>query len=1259
MLKGGDMNKKSLIVLSVSYVFCVNASATNILNWADFSGVTDGVLTGDINVGGTQKVITVTNPAVFDGQKNSLNGNTGYYFNVSGNSDIKFKNFGLVVDGTGADDDIAYIGLDGNPLYKHIDKSVNSFANTGNNFGLIYNTVNGSKIGLENSAFYNNTSKNGGVTRTEATTELNVDNSQFISNSATSNGGVHYLSNTVNVIDIDNSIYTGNRAVNGGVLYSNGGALNITNSFFDSNEATQAGGSVYNKGNLQVADSVFSENRSVYGGSAIYTEAIDESTVNISGSLFVGNANGTSMGGTVSSKGLNTVVVDNSKFKENTTQHYGGALYMGGGFLTVKNSEFMGNQSGYTTTSSSKYGGAIYATSLNAAFSGLNIENTTFTENTTSGQGGAIYLSASANNIESTITDSTFDGNITKKGDGGAIVLDKGTLSITDSLFNENSSYGDGGAISVYSNGILNIDNVNFIENESTHGMGGAIDVASGGVLNIKNSMFKQNSTFDAEDDGAAIHLDTGTQAKIENTNFINNTGGWDGGAISNSGYITLIDNAVFDGNTTEKNGGAIWWGLRFSDDVLLKDSVFKNNYAKKNGGAILFENPDMPFVADNITFESNTSDTVGGAIYLLAPETDFTIKNSNFVGNIANYGGAAYLTSASNQTEFAPVTIIDTTFSNNTANEGGAIYNADNDLNIFAYDTDVVFSGNIANNMTDDYNAGSDLYFDITNRPGSLNLNATDGKKIVFNGSVAAYTEGDAPVINVNKSGLEFAGVNGQNISMGNTGEVQFNDFVGDSAYNFDINLYSGQLSVGQNSANNSNVTNADGYINYNNVYVLGNSMLNTVNGSIGDFSPVNFEIANGMNLLWNLDVDLENQVADRLKTTAMNGTITINNINVISDRLSNVSINIIDTENLDNVSLQQLTAYGPIYGYNLSYDSTNGTLNIVNQNANDNNNNAPESFNPNVLMAPIVAQVGGYLTQISNYNSVFDQMVLDGLSPRFDKIYSYTTNDGGVVFMKKMPRSIANAWAQPYASYGTVYLNHGLNVKNTTYGGQLGTTSRYFYITDSWVGSFGLYGGYNGSKQEYLSIPITTNGGNIGLIATLRNNNFFTGVTVNGTASVVESNTENLWLMSGGVANKIGYSINLDNDDVFHIVPSLVASYSVVKVFDYIDSNNVHITSDKLRALNIKPEIMLLANMNNGFQSNVSVAKNKTYMGKTKFFGNSNQLPEFNTKSYYEFNMGLNKQIANYSSVFVKGTITMGGIDGIGIKLGGQIKF
>lgn len=536
-----------------------------------------------------------------------------------------------------------------------------------------------------------------------------------------------------------------------------------------------------------------------------------------------------------------TINISNSTFKDNSYDSNGGALFFGStGRLKLTDVNFTGN--------SGKGGGALYFSK-----GVLEMDGGMFANNTSTSSAGALYMGGS--NAKSTIKNVTFEAN-TANSSAGAVYID-------------------------IKNAPVEIDNVKFIGNESkvSMGGGGALEVAGtfdwnvgqANTATVKNSSFKGNKTPNS--DGGAIALDNHSSLTVENTEFVENAAKYTGGAImTTEKSILTIKNSTFVGNSTGYDSGAV--GVNGALDVY--GSTFAKNHTVKQGGAIWGAYYIDHANIISSTFSENYSDSIGGAVYL--ENSDVKILDATFAENHARYGGAAYIKASTPY-------LVDVDFSGNYADEGGAVYFEGSDANIFADNKDVIFHGNIAHNddftdLANSYNGGGAIYFDGSNK---LSLNAAAGRKIVFDDTVASYGDN---TIDINVSGLTYANQDGVDIAMGNSGEIQFNNFVGDQDNIFNINLWGGTLSIGQNSQ-----ANADGYINFNKFYIKGDGTLNTANNALGEFAPQTFEIDAGVNWRYKFDVSLADAESDKLVGAANNGNLTLvlADLNIMNDAAEN----------------------------------------------------------------------------------------------------------------------------------------------------------------------------------------------------------------------------------------------------------------------------------------------------------------------------------------------------------------------------------
>ena len=276
------------------------------------------------------------------------------------------------------------------------------------------------------------------------------------------------------------------------------------------------------------------------------------------------------------------LAVFSSSFLNNTTNHYGGAIYNGdSGMVTIIDSTFTNN----TATDS---GGAVWtATAV--------VSDSTFTNNDAADDGGAI--GTDFGNV--TATNSTFTGN-TADDKGGAIYTLNTGVTVTNSTFTDNSAEDDGGAIRAY-------------------------------TVTATNSTFAGNTSVN--DDGGAIHADN--DATVTRSIFTGNTAN-EGGAIDAT--TATVTNSTFTKNTVTVYGGAI-----YANTATVSSSRFTDNKADVEGGAIL-AGPGT--IITRSRFTRNTAGEHGGAMLLYAPNSaDLQqLRGNTFMRNSAPAGGAITL---------------------------------------------------------------------------------------------------------------------------------------------------------------------------------------------------------------------------------------------------------------------------------------------------------------------------------------------------------------------------------------------------------------------------------------------------------------------------------------------------------------------------------------------------------------------------------------------------------------------------------------
>jgi predicted outer membrane repeat protein len=231
-----------------------------------------------------------------------------------------------------------------------------------------------------------------------------------------------------------------------------------------------------------------------------------------------------------------------------------------------------------------------------------------------------------------TLINLIFQGNYAI-GYGGAIYnVDGAGMSLTNVRFISNMAYTQsGGAIynspaNNYTSSNLIISDVEFLSN-SAGDNGGAI---AGFLMNlsIRNGLFSGNSAYSS---GGAISAED-SSLSIEDTIFSENIAGWEGGGIYNSDDTTLL-NVKFIANTAEYGGGI------YGDSITCTNSIFSRNSANTGGGFFIVSNGTLK----NISMSGNIADLYGGGIAYQDDNSSDTliVANSVLWGDLAGSGGS------------------------------------------------------------------------------------------------------------------------------------------------------------------------------------------------------------------------------------------------------------------------------------------------------------------------------------------------------------------------------------------------------------------------------------------------------------------------------------------------------------------------------------------------------------------------------------------------------------------------------------------
>ena len=517
-------------------------------------------------------------------------------------------------------------------------------------------------------------------------------------------------------VTLTNATLINGKADNGGAIY-NDGSLTLSDVKLSDNAADSYGGAVFNNGELVVSDSVFESNDIVnrgsasvdYGGAAIYNWK--EGTLKVTNSNFTNNIknykNGDNLVGAITTIGNATV--SGSNFVNNSGR-WGGAISATGAELR-KNSSTLTVFNTIFKDNSALYAGAVYIWGSN-----YNIADCVFDNNTAFGKGnmtpnnnngGALVVSQVSKfnePITGTISGSKFTNN--KAQYGGAAYFNKGFVTITDSVFENNIATAEGGAVD-FSHAsvkdlVVSINNSSFVGNKAP--VAGAI------FTNVDSKITNSNFTKNTASKGGAVLNENGAKLTVDNSTFKDNAADSYGGAVLNNGEL-IVTNSVFDAN-----------------DILNRGSA-----GVDHGGAAIYNWENAKLDISKSNFTNNIKNYVNGDRLVGAVTTigNATIRDSYFVNNSGRWGGALAATGGVSGSAINTISVDGTKFVNNTALYGGAMFVWASNYTI----SNSVFDNNSAfgkGDMSPNNNNGGALIVTQDNIPVSgkiVNSNFTNNK--------------------------------------------------------------------------------------------------------------------------------------------------------------------------------------------------------------------------------------------------------------------------------------------------------------------------------------------------------------------------------------------------------------------------------------------------------------------------------------------------------------------------------------------------
>ena len=493
---------------------------------------------------------------------------------------------------------------------------------------------------------------------------ITLESNRFLKNVSMINAGAVHLSKTnatVNNCDFIQNSNLSNSSIGGALNISNGGAFIVSKCNFKENISKGTAGAfcIYQnqslhdqfRTNVNVTRCTFEDNSSTQSGGAMsYLNYNNESFVNVDSSNFFSNKSNSGGGIYTLTNSQNNdkiksnLTIQNSRFNNNSALNIGGAIYNSLQkdtiIFTVNNCVFDANQA--LRDNAGTGGGAI----LNAGESSTgkllySISNSQFTNNYSVGISGGIWNTSTTslqNGPRGIIKNCSFTNNRAKYCCGGlGAALDE--CIIDNCIFEDNEtnalhpSLPGGGGAGFVINKDLSISNSIF-KNNSSKAKGSALIIESMDKGQLENLLIQDH-------EGAnAIYVNS--PLEVKNLSFINNNVGLNTGVQTD----LSLQNTLFDNKINYQGSGKVssLGGNLSSDESMTTFLIGNGEFKDFNNTNPLLDQSFIPTETSPCVDGGNHNDIVqtkdlngnnriqGNTIDIGAYESPFTTSYANVI---------------------------------------------------------------------------------------------------------------------------------------------------------------------------------------------------------------------------------------------------------------------------------------------------------------------------------------------------------------------------------------------------------------------------------------------------------------------------------------------------------------------------------------------------------------------------------------------------------------------------------------------------
>ncbi|MBD5442396.1 MAG: hypothetical protein HDR34_03145 [Treponema sp.] len=450
-----------------------------------------------------------------------------------------------------------------------------------------------------------------------------ISNTEISDNTANNNGGgIHVNSGTL-TMNADTIISKNIASQDGGGVYFSSGTLTINGGTFSRNIANQNGGGVYVTGSTFVmSGGEITENVADQDGGGIYI--IGSTFTMTDGKIGDENiANIAPHGGGVYVNDNSTFTMSGGEIKSNKAIN-GNAPYPGqGGGVYVYSATFeISGTAKISGNDAAQSGGGIYVYTDSAnATATLTMSGGEISGNTTTNNGGGVY-NKNGNFIMSSgkIDGNTAGNTASSDSNGGGIYLNASTFTMSGGEICENTSLNKGGGVFL----------VGTATSKSTFKMGGGT---------ISENTAKNNDSNSPNGDGGGVSINSNGDFEMTGGTISKNTAVYGAGVHVNDGTFTM-GNGTISGNTASYRDNSGGGGIHlYKGTFIMNGGTVSGNEATgtdpaSGGGGIYIYSDNTTFTMTGGTFKENEARRGKGA---------FLCKNNGNTGNLCMSGTAKF----------------------------------------------------------------------------------------------------------------------------------------------------------------------------------------------------------------------------------------------------------------------------------------------------------------------------------------------------------------------------------------------------------------------------------------------------------------------------------------------------------------------------------------------------------------------------------------------------------------------------------------